>query len=152
MTLVLRAASRDDCDALSDVVFRSKQSNGYDTAFMEACRQELTISPDRLKTLTLWMAEDDGKHLGCAGLRRLDDGTAEIELFFVDPTVQGRGVGRMLWTLVFKEAHENGVSDLYLEADPASVQFYAKLGFKEIGASPSGSIPDRFLPRMHLSL
>ena len=40
----LRRANPEDAAALTALAFRSKASNGYDRAFMEACRAELTYS------------------------------------------------------------------------------------------------------------
>lgn len=152
MTLHLRPAAPADCAALTDVVFRSKQSNGYDDAFMEACRTELTITAETLRDLQMWVAEDDGRLLGCAALGQNTSTEGEVSLFFVDPDVQGRGVGRMLWTTIFRLAHQRGFETLVLDADPNAVGFYTTLGFVEIGSTPSGSIPGRSLPKMQLSL
>ncbi len=152
MTMRLRAASMQDCIALTDVVFRSKQSNGYDDAFMDACREELCITSDTLAEGQLWVAEDAGALLGCAALRARSDTEGEVFLFFVDPNMQGRGIGRMLWSTIFRLAHERGFKTLVLDADPNAVGFYAKQGFVEIGASPSGSLKGRTLPKMQLTL
>lgn len=81
MTLRLRAAQPSDCVGLTDVVFRSKKSNGYDDAFMDACRAELMITPDTLEKCQLWMAEDAGRLLGCAALRTTSDTEGEVSLF-----------------------------------------------------------------------
>lgn len=152
MTLRLRPALAADCAALTDVVFRSKQSNGYDDAFMAACRAELTITKDTLAKTQLWVAEDDGVLLGCAALDTNSTDEGEVSLFFVDPKTQGRGVGRMLWSTIFRLAHQSGFKTLVLSADPNAVGFYAKQGFSEVGSSPSGSIEGRRLPRMQLTL
>ena len=152
MSLNIRLASVNDCDALSDVCFRSKQSNGYDDAFKETCREELRVMPETLNEMTLWLAEDDDVVLGCAALQQDTSTQGEVSLFFVDPNVQGRGVGRMLWTVVFKAAHERKLSTLVLFSDPNAVGFYAKQGFAEVGTSPSRSIPGRMLPKMQLSI
>ena len=152
MTLQLRPARVADCDGLTDVVFRSKQSNGYDDAFMDACRAELAITADTLEAVQIWVAEDSGRLLGCAALGAVSRMEGEVSLFFVDPDVQGRGVGRMLWTTLFRLAHQKGYQKLTLDADPNAAAFYAKQGFVEIGQTPSGSIKGRFLPKMQLSL
>ena len=41
----LRRAVAGDANALSDLSFRSKASNGYDADFMDACREELAVTP-----------------------------------------------------------------------------------------------------------
>ena len=45
-----------------------------------------------------------------------------------------------------------GAKTLEVDADPNAEVIYARLGFRTIGRSPSGSIPGRWLPRMALSL
>jgi N-acetylglutamate synthase-like GNAT family acetyltransferase len=152
MSLTLRRAAQSDCAALTDVCFRSKQANGYDDAFMEACRAELTISPETLAQKIFWMAEDDGVALGCAALTLVSAQQGEVSMFFVDPKVQGRRVGRMFWTTLFRLAHEQGLSTLELDADLTPVGFYEKQGFVEIGTAASASISGRLLPRMQLNL
>ena len=152
MILNIRLATASDCVALTDVCFRSKQSYGYDDVFMEASREELRVVDETLNEMTLWLAEDDFVVLGCAALQQDTSGQSEVLLFFVDPNVQGRGVGRMLWTVVFKNAHERKLSTLVLFSDPAAVGIYAKLGFNEDCDGPSRSIPGRMLPKMQFSI
>ena len=45
----IRRALETEGAALSDLSIRSKQSNGYDDAFMDACRDELAVTPERLR-------------------------------------------------------------------------------------------------------
>jgi hypothetical protein len=39
-----------------------------------------------------------------------------------------------------------------VDADPFAAPFYKRMGMREIGVSPSGSIPGRFLPRLSIEL
>ena len=119
---------------------------------MEACRAELTISPDTLAQKIVWMAEDGGVALGCAALKLGAAQQGEVSMFFVDPNIQWRGVGRMLWTTLFRLAHKQGLSTLELDADPNAVGFYEKQGFVNIGTAASASTIGRLLPRMQLSI
>lgn len=59
MKLEIRRARPDEADALTDLSMRSKRSNGYDDAFMEACREELTVTPKRLAEGEYWVAVAD---------------------------------------------------------------------------------------------
>ena len=43
MPLTIRTPRPDELSSLSDLCFRSKAVWGYDAAFMEACRGELTL-------------------------------------------------------------------------------------------------------------
>lgn len=152
MAVTVRQARPEEAAALSDIVFRSKQSNGYDDAFMEACRAELAITAKTLSERAYWVAEDNIL-LGCAALANGSDPQAgEVHAFFIDPGAQRRGVGRALWHVLSRQAKANGWSRLTLDADPAAVPFYERLGFCIVGQSPSGSIPGRMIPLMAIDL
>jgi hypothetical protein len=63
----IRRARPDETGVLSDLCFRSKQSNGYDDTFMAACRDELTVREADLRAGEYWVAEADAV-CGCACL------------------------------------------------------------------------------------
>lgn len=152
MKIEIRRARPEDVDLLTELSIRSKRSNSYDEAFMAACREELTVTRQSLRTGEYWVAQS-GVICGCACLCADPDGRAgEIHAFFIDPAWQRRGIGRLLWQKLLERAKESGLVRLYLDADPAAVPFYEALGFEVIGESPSGSIPGRTLPHMTLVL
>ena len=148
----LREARSDEAAALSELCFRSKQSNGYDDAFMEACREELTVGEERLQRGDFWVAVE-GTICGCACLDIDPDGTSgEVHAFFIDPDWQRKGVGRLLWQKLVDRATSEGLVSLYLDADPFAVPFYKALGFKTAGEASSGSIPGRHITHMTFAL
>jgi len=150
----VRPARPDDAGPLTALVFASKASVGYDDAFMQACRAELAVTPERLRVGRWWVAQDASGRLGCCQL--LADASrpeaGRIEVFFVHPSSQRGGVGRALWSVLSDAARADGLTGLELDADPAAVGFYRRLGFVGNGSVPSGSIAGRRLPRMVLSL
>lgn len=147
--LTARRAKNSDCDALSGICFRSKQSNGYDVDFMEACRDALCVTPQVLETSDVWLIEQAGRSVACGALNTDQmENTAEISLFFVDPSAQRSGVGRMLAASLLRTAAERGAKIVALDADPNAVPFYQILGFEIIGETPSDIFPDRKLPKM----
>lgn len=149
----LRPAEIDDVEALTDISIRSKQSNGYDDAFMDACRDELTVKVAHLCQGEYWVASDGDQIIGCASLTP-DKGqrTGVVHSFFIDPDHQGRGVGRMLWGKLLERAHAYQMTDVRLDADPNAVPFYQAMGFELAGDAPSAAIKGRRLPHMTLSL
>lgn len=151
LPITTRIATPDDCEYLTQLCLRSKQSNGYDDAFMEACRHELTVTTETLKENECWVASTDSEICGC-GCLSIDalDNTGEISLFFVDPNWQRQGVGTTLWQTLLRRTHHHKLRELILDADPSAVAFYETLGFTVTGQSASGSIPGRYLPRMRL--
>ena len=148
----IRRARHDEAAELTMLAMRAKRSNGYDDAFMEACREELTVTVSRMNTGEYWVAEADVT-CGCACLINGSEvATAEVYAFFIDPDWQLQGVGRLLWQKLIERARTMGASRLKLDADPAAVPFYQAMGFAIVGESPSGSIRGRMLPTMEIRL
>jgi GNAT superfamily N-acetyltransferase len=155
----LRPATAEDLGPLSELALRSKGHWGYDDAFLEACRDELTLTPGRLEAEVVTVAEVPGAGpVGFAALR-LGVGVGEpvapdgeLTDLFVDPTWIGHGVGLGLWDDAVARARAAGCRALVIEADPFAEAWYARRGAVTVGRVPSGSIPGRSLPLMRLAL
>ena len=144
----LRLARLAEAAAVTALAFRSKASNGYDAAFMAACRAELTFDARTFARGETWLCQDAaGAILGFFDLR-LEDGTAEVYAFFVEPDYQGQGVGRLLWSKLEARAAALGAQNIGADSDPTAVPFYLRMGMESAGEAPSGSIPGRMLPRL----
>jgi GNAT superfamily N-acetyltransferase len=149
--VIVRAARPEEAEVLTALAMRSKASWGYSDAFMDACRAELTLTPEKMAAWKIWVAEAQGEVAGMVALH-LDGAKAELEDFFVDPSFQNRGVGSALLQVLLAACREAGATDIGLDADPNAEAIYTRLGFITVGRSPSGSIPGRMLPRMELRL
>ena len=145
--LSVRFARSDEAALLTDLAMRAKASWGYDAAFLEQCRAELTLTPEKMKSWTVWVAEHNGQLAGMIALAS-DGENAELEDFMVEPSFQGLGVGRALMDTLIAECRVRGLKSIGVDADPNAEAIYQKLGFSTVGRSPSGSIPGRMLPRM----
>jgi GNAT superfamily N-acetyltransferase len=132
---------------LSDLAWRSKQSNGYDAEFMAACREELAVSPEAIFDGGVWIGENRGKLVGFFHLT-LENDKVELEAMFVEPECQGAGAGKFMWKALERQANAMGARSIELDADPFAVPFYQAMGCEVIGKVPSGSISGRMLPRM----
>lgn len=151
--IYVRPAEIDDVNVMTEISIVAKQSNGYDDAFMDACRDELMITVASLCQGEYWVACDGDQIVGCASLcLDKDHRSGIVHSFFIDPDHQGRGVGRMLWDQLLARAHAYGMSNVRLDADPNAVPFYLAMGFSVVGDAPSGSIPGRRIPHMTLNL
>jgi len=149
----IRPAHQADKEALTELCMRSKQSNGYDDAFMEACVEELRVRDSWILEDDFWVAEAaDGSLVGCIRLSSDTGAGGELETCFVAPDYKGKGVGRTLFQTLEIQARKNGLRHIELDADPFAEAFYARMGFATTGRSPSGSIPGRTLPRMRMEL
>ena len=145
---IIRLARPAEATTVTSLAFRSKASNGYDAAFMAACRNELTFDAGSFAHGETWVCEDvGGRILGFFDLRQ-EDGTAEIYGLFVEPDCKGRGIGRALWVKLEARAAALGANRIGADSDPAAVPFYLRKGMEPAGEAPSGSIPGRRLPRL----
>jgi GNAT superfamily N-acetyltransferase len=147
----LRDALQNELPSLGRLCLRSKAVWGYDDAFMAACRTELTLHPDELRTTHLQVAERDGTVAGLVQLKVVD-GDADLMKLFVEPALLGSGVGRLLFEWATARARSLGAVRMIIEADPGAVTFYQRMGARHAGFAPSQSIPGRMLPRLQMEL
>jgi ribosomal protein S18 acetylase RimI-like enzyme len=84
----------------------------------------------------LLLARDgDGVAIGCAAMRPIGDGIAEMKRLYVAPRGRGRGLGRLLAERVIAEATARGHRELRLDTLPEMGEaraLYAALGFRAI--------------------
>ena len=149
--MIIRAVRPEETEALSDLAFRSKAYWGYDEAFMEACRKELTILPAHLSSCHLRAAEQDGVLLGFYRLSPREH-EAELADFFVDPAAIGRQVGKKLWLHMLELARAQQIARVWIHSDPHAEGFYAKMGAVRAGDVRYTVFPDRELPLMKIDL
>jgi ribosomal protein S18 acetylase RimI-like enzyme len=88
----------------------------------------------------LLLARDGIAGLGTVGLKRLEQGVAEIKRLYVVPEARGRGLGRRLLARVIDRARAAGYLRVRLDSDrcsmAAAIALYRAFGFVEI--SPYG--------------
>ena len=158
MTVQLRTPYADEAAQLSAIGVRSKAFWGYDTAFMAACRDELTVTPaDLADPRKIWrLAEVDGRIAGYFGVVPCDEdrsnGSCEIEALFVEPGDIGSGLGRTLFDALVELAASSGYRRLVIQSDPNALGFYEAMGAVKIGERASDSIPGRRLPLLEVEL
>lgn len=147
---MIRAASADESQRLSELALRSKGHWGYPDDFLEACRDELLVEPgpDR----EYFCAQYGDTIAGFYGLTRLDDDCVELEALFVEPTLIGRGFGRQLLEHAIAHARRSGATRMLIQGDPNAERFYRAAGGVKVGERPSGSIPGRVLPLFEITL
>ncbi|MEM6578841.1 MAG: GNAT family N-acetyltransferase [Pseudomonadota bacterium] len=147
----LRGATLHDLPAASDLCLRSKAHWGYDLAFLEACREELIVTPQDLSEDQLILSVQDDQITGLAQVS-CDQESCILERLFIDPNHMGQGIGRRLFDWSVTVARYQGASELIVESDPQAEGFYRRMGCQPAGTAPSGSIPGRVLPRLTLAI
>lgn len=136
---------------LSELALAAKGFWGYDQAFIESCRAELSISPDDVARRRYVVADIGGLVVGFYNV----DGeppVGELANMWVRPSEIGTGLGRVMWLDAMAAAAAAGFEYLRIDADPNAEGFYRKMGAERIGETPSGSIPGRTLPLMRVKV
>ncbi|MGH3375794.1 MAG: GNAT family N-acetyltransferase, partial [Actinoallomurus sp.] len=92
--------------------------------------------------LVFVVARQAGGAVGCAGLRRLGDDTAEVERVYVRPAYQGPDISRLLLAGVEDLARRRGFAVARLDAgDLRTAGLYVSSGYVRI--APFGRHPAR---------
>jgi GNAT superfamily N-acetyltransferase len=118
---------------------------------MEACKCELTFTPDDLLASTIQIAEIGERLIGVVEVTPCGK-IADLTKLFVEPTDLRSGVGRQLFEWAKLEARANGATVLLIDADPHAADFYRKMGAVDDGVVPSSTILGRSLPRLVVQL
>ena len=124
---------------------------GYDDAFMLACRTELTLGPDELKSTHVQVAERGTIVVGLAQVK-VTGADADLLKLFVEPALLRSGVGALLFEWAMAKARSLGAVRMVIEADPGAAPFYERMGARHAGFAASQSIPGRVLPRLLVEL
>jgi N-acetylglutamate synthase-like GNAT family acetyltransferase len=140
MAITLRRAEPPECEALSELALRSKAYWGYDTAFLEACRSELSIEAADVERLRVTVAEESAEIVGFYALGGAPP-EGELMFLFVEPARIGAGIGRILWQHCLVTAARGGLSRIRIESDPFADGFYVAMGATRVGEAASRSIP-----------
>ena len=149
----LRAALPEEAALLTRLALRSKASWGYSEAFMEACTEELTVSPEHIESegCHFEVAELGGKVVGFYTLEGQVGNVIELGALFVEPEHQGSGIGRLLLTAAQQRARALGASRMTIQGDPHADGFYRSAGATRVGSRESGSVPGRMLPMYRIA-
>jgi GNAT superfamily N-acetyltransferase len=134
--LSVRPAAPGEGAGLTELSLRAKAHWGYDAAFLESARANLTIDAETIRSAHIYVLERDGATIGFYGLLG-DPPQGRLEWMFLEPEAIGRGYGRWMWNDAMQRANEGGFRELLIESDRFAEAFYRAMGATRIGATPS---------------
>ena len=150
----VRKAEAPEAERLSDLAMRSKALWGYTAEFMESCREELTVTADKIldERFDYRVAVLDDDVAGYYALESLSEKEFELEALFVEPSQIGKGLGRLLVEHAVDNVAGKGGDTLLIQGDPNATDFYSAIGAKHVGYRESDSIPGRVLPLYKIAI
>ncbi len=128
----IRSFVPEDALAVSKLIHRAEQTTDTKAHSAEQSKWWLSlISPEavleKAKDRELWVAVSEmGIILGIIGLKK-----NHLRTFYVDPDMQGKGIGRALFKLVKNLAIERGYKTIVVHASPFAVPIYQHFGFRK---------------------
>ncbi|QKG65628.1 GNAT family N-acetyltransferase [Pseudomonas sp. B14-6] len=128
----IRPATAADASAISQVIIQSlRQSNALDYSPDIIEQVEKSFSTESIRTLLtqrqVFVAMIDSHIVATASLDR-----DVVRSVFVDPTQQGRGLGRQLMATIESIAAEAKIEVLRVPSSITAEAFYFKLGFRKV--------------------
>jgi len=88
---------------------------------------------------TAWIAEADGRRVGCVLVVAEARDTARLRVLLVDPAVRGRGLGSRLVSSAIEFARSAGYDEMVLWTNDvlrAAIAIYLKAGFSLVSEEP----------------
>lgn len=134
MNLIIRQLSLEDLPKVIEVIkktIRISFAKIYPSELIENFCTKYTEEnfAERLKTTTFFIAEDKNTRqiLGVVGLQG-----NRLRTFYVDPDMQGKGIGSMLYNALENKARKDNIEKLILEGSPLGEPIYQHLGYKKL--------------------
>ncbi|MCP5049188.1 MAG: GNAT family N-acetyltransferase, partial [bacterium] len=124
----IRPAKPQEAEFLTELAMRSKAHWGYPETFMEACRAELSMTPEWIETHPVFVMDEGNTITGFYSLEEVAGGTVELGHLFIEPMRLRGGIGRQLVKHAIREARNLGFHTLQIQGDPNAEGFYLSCG------------------------
>jgi N-acetylglutamate synthase-like GNAT family acetyltransferase len=116
------------------------RERGFDPtfeAYVAGPLAEFVRSADRRQRL--WIAEQDGRIVGCVAIVAASPRTAQLRWFLVEPATRGRGLGKRLLREAVAFCKECGYADVILWTESVlttAAHLYQSVGFRKTAEKP----------------
>jgi GNAT superfamily N-acetyltransferase len=120
-----------DAESLTRIAHAAKRHWGYPESWIEAWREQLTLTPEWIAAHETWVAvkgEVQAGWVSWTGVGR----HARLEHLWVLPSAMGQGVGRFLFHQATTRAGAAGWKSLLITSDPNAAAFYRRMGAVQV--------------------
>ena len=153
MSYSIRRARPSEAEELTQLARGAKASWGDPAEWLDAWREELTITAEYVLQNRVVVADTGDGLAGVAALERVR-GEAVLEHVWVAVSHQRQGIGEALVRHVLALASGAGDRTVRVTSDPRAVGFYERLGGRLAGSvpAPMPGMPERVLPVLELTV
>lgn len=142
--MIIREALLKETNELSELALSSKATWDYSEEFIQACKEDLTITEAYMKNNYVYVLENEGVKIGFFSFLRKEEDA--LDFLYLHPNYKGKGYGKVLWEGVVEKAAQLGIKRFTIDSDPNAKGYYMKMGAKLIGETPSTVFNNRTLP------
>jgi len=133
--LIIRAASNDDCERVTKLVFEVLAEFGLEgePETTDADLKDIEANYRQRGGLFEVIEDGNGNLLGSFGLYPINKTICELRKMYFIPSARGFGLGKYVLELAIAKAKESGFKQIVLETSSkliAANGLYAKFGFK----------------------
>ena len=151
-TITIRRAELEEAACLTEIAFAAKKHWGYPESWLEAWREDLTITSDFIARHEVFVATDEDKPVGFYALVISESATG-LDHLWVLPEWIGKGIGRRLLAHALGRAAALNIATIEIVSDPNAEAFYLKAGARKIGEVLSTiEGQQRRLPRLAINV
>jgi len=137
MTISNKKAAKNQLDQINQLLRQSKSHWGYDEKFLDQYIKIMGINEAYLEKNTANSIYLHDELIGFYSFTSQEDGSLELDKFFLHPSYIGQGYGRHLWQACCETAKALGKNEFTIWADFNAEAFYIKLGCIRIGSRES---------------
>ncbi len=151
---LIRALRIEELDFVSNLALRSKGYWGYSQDFLDACKDELSISTDEFHNpkFHFRVIEQESKIIGYYAICFVTLNSYELDALFVEPLFIGKGIGKKLLDHAKALVLQLGGAKIVLQAEPNAERFYINEGANIVGKKKSLSFKGRYLSLLEIDL
>jgi GNAT superfamily N-acetyltransferase len=132
---LIRPAVISERKELEDLQRRASLTNIGDRDALLAHPDAIELPPEQIAAGAVFVCEQNGVIAGFAALLPRDDGGAELDALFVEPSLRRRGIARSLVEHCAEVARSHGSTFLHVVGNPHAEDFYIACGFQLTGTA-----------------
>lgn len=145
--MYLRKADIKEIDYLSELVYNSEKSLGFDESYMSIFKDKYNINKEFIKNNPSYCMIEDDNIIGFFGLQN-NEPAYELEFFYINSDYLGKGYGKIMFQLLIEQFKALNIREINLVTSPESIEFYTKLGAVKIGETKSLIDCNRIIPKL----